>query len=123
MACEPDQHRGGPMDTLRLPRPWIGILIALAASAPSRGIAATSAGLERRRHAASGRAGAKCLSAYVDEVRRCRDAADTSCEEAIRTPDGALAQIVAGVDTPIHEACTEESVSRIGLTLGVDRYV
>src|SRR5262249_9982140 len=45
------------------------------------------------------------------------------CEEAIRTPDGALAQIVAGVDTPIHEACTEESVSRIGLTLGVDRYV
>jgi dienelactone hydrolase len=108
--------------SVRAFRPWLGILVILLASGASRGNAATSAKLERRCHAAAGRAGAKCLHAYIDEVRRCRDGTDTTCEEQLRMPDGVLAQIVADVQAPIGKACTEESVARIGLTLGVDRY-
>jgi dienelactone hydrolase len=103
-------------------RPWLGILVILLASRVSRADAAKSEKRERRCHAAAGRAGVKCLHAYIDEVRRCRDGSDPTCEEQIRMPDGVLAQIVADVQTPIRKACTEESVARVGLTLGVDRY-
>ena len=97
-------------------------LLAMLLCVPSPGAGATFKKLERHCHAASGRAGTKCLRRYVDEVRRCRDAADTTCDEAIHMPQGVLAQIVGDVQGPIHEACTDTSVARIGLTLGVDRY-
>src|SRR5262249_27531677 len=101
---------------------WIAVLVILVASAASRGRAATPEKLEQRCHAAAGRAGAKCLRRYVEEVRRCRDAADATCEDEIRAADGVLAQIVADVQSPIDETCTDQSVARLNLTLGVDRY-
>jgi predicted dienelactone hydrolase len=102
--------------------PWVGMLTVLLVSAASRGVAATPERLEQRCHAAAGRAGAKCLRRYVAAVRRCRDAADPTCENEIRSADGVLAQIVADVQAPIEEACTDESVARLNLTLGVERY-
>jgi dienelactone hydrolase len=95
----------------------------VVAFSASRAVAATSAKLERRCHAAVGRAGATCLRDYVDEVRRCRDAVDAGCEEALRIPDGTLATIVADVGAPIRKACTDASAERISLSLGVDRHV
>jgi predicted dienelactone hydrolase len=111
---------GGRMRTRSGSALWIVVGLAFGVSSAR---AATLEKLEQRCHATAGRAAAKCLSDYVDEVRRCRDAADTGCEETIRTPDGVLAKIVAGVEAPIHEACTDDSVARISLSLGVDRYV
>ena len=102
---------------------WVSMFALVLASAASRAVAATPEKLERRCHATAGRAGAKCLHDYVDEVRRCRDAADTVCEETIRTSDGALAEIVADVEAPIRKTCTDDSAARISLSLGVDRYV
>jgi hypothetical protein len=72
---------------------------------------------------AAGRAAAKCLTDYVDQVRRCRDDVDAACEERLRAPDGALARTLAAVGAPVREACTDESAARISLTLGVDRHV
>jgi predicted dienelactone hydrolase len=113
----------GRMPTRRRSGPWIGLLVITVASSASTAVAATAAKLERRCHAAAGRAGARCLRDYVDEVRRCRDAADAACEEALRVPGGPLATIVAAVGAPIRETCTDASAARIGLTLGVDRHV
>jgi len=112
--------RGDGGVSLSLPRSKVAVILLL--SAASAVFAATPEKLERRCHAAAGRAGAKCLSRYVEAVRRCRDATDATCEQEIRKADGALARIVADVSVPIHGACTDASVSRIGLTLGVDRY-
>jgi predicted dienelactone hydrolase len=111
------------MQTRCRSNPWVGLLVIVLVSVASRTVAATPEKLERRCHATAGRAAAKCLSEYVDEVRRCRDAADKACEETIRMPDGVLAQIVADVEAPIRKACTDESAARISLSLGVERYV
>jgi hypothetical protein len=56
-------------------------------------------------------------------VRRCRDAGDAACEEALRIPDGPLAKIVSDVEAPIRKTCTDASTERVSLSLGVDRYV
>ena len=101
--------------------PW-AVLLALAA-APARLDAATQEKLERRCHFAAGRAAAKCLTDYVDQVRRCRDDGDAACEERLRAPDGTLAQILGRVEPPVRRACTDESAARISLGLGVDRHV
>jgi hypothetical protein len=103
--------------------PWVYLLTMALLSGASQAGAASPEKLERRCHAAVGRAGATCLGRYTDEVRRCRDAADAACEEALRVPDGPLAQIVADVEAPIRRACTDASAERLSLTLGVDRHV
>jgi len=97
-------------------------LLALAA-APARPDAATQEKLERRCHFAAGRAAARCLTDYVDRVRRCRDDGDAACEERLRAPDGELTQILGGVEAPVRRACTDESAARISIGLGVDRHV
>jgi predicted dienelactone hydrolase len=102
---------------------WVGMLAIVLAWAASPAVAATAEKLERRCHATAGKAGAKCLSDYGDAVRRCRDAADTACEETMRMPSGGLAEIVADVEASIRKACTDESAVRISLSLGVDRYM
>jgi predicted dienelactone hydrolase len=101
--------------------PWA---VLLALNMPSVGsTAATPEKPERRCHLAAGRAAAKCLADYVDQVRRCRDDADAACEERLRATDGALARTLAAVAAPVRGACTDESAARISLALGVDRYV
>jgi dienelactone hydrolase len=104
-------------------RAWSRVLVLVIVSAAAGSQAATAQKLERRCHAAVGRAAARCLTDYVDQVRRCRDDADAACEETIRMPDGALDQVVAGVGEPIRDACTDESAARISITLGVERHV
>ena len=102
---------------------WLCMLAIVSLSAGSTAAAATAEKLERRCYATAGRAGVKCLRDYVDAVRRCRDSADTGCEETIRMPDGRLAEIVAAVEAPVQRTCTDDSVARINISLGVDRYV
>ncbi len=123
MMDEETKRIGGCMRTWCDGRPWLVVLATLVATGLSPAGAATPAKLERRCHAAAGRAGATCLHDYTDAIRRCRDARDAACEEALRTPDGTLTTIVADVGTPIHKACTDASAERISLSLGVDRHV
>jgi predicted dienelactone hydrolase len=99
---------------------WLAVGLASGASSA---LAVTPEKLERRCHAAVGHATATCLRDYVDEVRRCRDAADPACEETLRMPDGTLAHIVADLEAPIRATCTDASAARISSSLGVDRHV
>jgi dienelactone hydrolase len=102
---------------------WVGMVAIGLASGAARAAAVTPEKLERRCFAAVGGATTTCLRDYSDEVRRCRDAADAACEETLRMPDGTLAEIVAGLEAPIREACTDASAERISVSLGVDRHV
>ena len=102
-------------------RLWVGMLAIVLGSVASRAVAATREKVERRCHAAVGRAASTCLRDYGEEVRRCRDAADAACEDALRMPGGRLEEIVADLEAPIRKACTDESAERMSLSLGVDR--
>src|SRR5262245_35192656 len=100
----------------------IAVLVVLGSAAvPAR--SASPERLERRCHAAVGQAGVTCLRDYTAEVRRCRDAADAACEDALRMPDGPLEEIVADLEGPIRKVCTDASAERISSSLGVDRHI
>jgi len=101
---------------------WVGLLAVVLGSGAARA-GTTPETLEQRCWAAVGRAATTCLGDYTDEVRRCRDAADAACEEAFRAPNGTLAEIVAALEGPIRETCTDASAERISFSLGVDRHL